>query len=152
VRRRLDGDGDLRGARVGAQPQVGAEDIAMFIRVLQQAHQLAGDTDRDRAGILSPGHGHGVRIKEDDKINVARIVQFMGAMLAHGDCHVPTVRGGPRHVRQRQFAGTVLFQQQRIHCRRHCRVGKPGEPRRDLRHVPCTAHVGHGQERARPLP
>ena len=46
-RGRLDRDGDLGGARIGPQPQVDAEDIAVLGHVLQQADQPLGEAHEE---------------------------------------------------------------------------------------------------------
>ena len=55
-------DGDLRGARVGPQPQVDAIGVAVLGHILQQANQALGEPDEegrrlDRAAPASPDSG-----------------------------------------------------------------------------------------------
>ncbi|NMD08468.1 MAG: ATP-binding cassette domain-containing protein, partial [Phyllobacteriaceae bacterium] len=104
---RLNGDGYLRGTRVRSQAEVRAEDIAMFVHVLQQGDKLARDADRQRGGVLPIRHRHCLGIKENDQVDVTGIVQLVGAVLAHGEDDIAAIVGRSFRVRQLQLAGVV---------------------------------------------
>ena len=82
-RRRLDRDGDLSRAGIRPEPQIDAEGIAVLGHVLEQHHQPLGDAHEEGRGIDSIGKPRRLRVVENDEIDIARIIELMGAELAH---------------------------------------------------------------------
>ncbi len=62
--RRIGGDRDLRGARIGAQAQIGAEDIAIGGDFGDQLHQRLHDIDSRRAHVVALAEGKFLRVVE----------------------------------------------------------------------------------------
>ena len=85
VQRRRHRDRDVRRGGIGAQPQVGAEHVAVAGALLHQLHDAARDADVERAGLDAVGErGGGFVVKHDD-VDIARIVELERAHLAHGE-------------------------------------------------------------------
>ena len=82
------GDGNLRGAGIGAQAQVHAKAVAVFRHVLQNRDEPLGEPHKEGGGLDAFRQWRGFRIVENDEIDIAGIVQFAGAMLAHGEHHI----------------------------------------------------------------
>ena len=83
IQRRIGGDGDLGGAGIGPQAQIDAEDIAIGGDLGQQLDQPAHDIDRRAARIAALGEGKFLGVVEHHQIDIAGIVQLIGAVLAH---------------------------------------------------------------------
>ena len=71
--------GERRRARIGTQPQIGAEDIAVLRMVLQQPHEIAHDAHEAvlqgaPAAVVDLG-----AVVEHDEVDVAGIVELAGA-------------------------------------------------------------------------
>ena len=83
--RRIGGDRQRHRARVGPQPQIGAEDIAVGGPFADDPHQPPHDA---REGVDRFGRIGGDRllgIEEHDQVDIAGIVQFARAQLAHAE-------------------------------------------------------------------
>ena len=90
-RRRLHGDGDLRGAGVGAQAQVDAINITVFGCVLEQANELPAEVTVDVSGVPP---------------EAIRILFKSGVLLIVGEKERPDLsRRGPAsfHLVERDF-------------------------------------------------
>ena len=74
------------GARIGAQAQIGAEDVAVGRALLQQLHEVARQAHEERRRLLDAGRKRdALGIVEDDEVDVAGIVELAGAELAHAE-------------------------------------------------------------------
>ena len=83
--------GHRRNAGVGAQPQVGAEDVAVGGAFLHQAHQAAGQMDEM---VLQGVRVVGVYlflIEKDDEVDVARVIELPRPQFSHGDDDQPRI-------------------------------------------------------------
>ncbi len=79
---------DLGGARIGPQSQVGAEDVARRRALIHQAHEIARQAHEECLRVEAFLEACFRALEEDDEIDVARIVEFVGAVLADGEHHV----------------------------------------------------------------
>ncbi len=76
-------DRRLRRVWIGAQPQVGAEHVAVRRALLQDMHEVAGDLD-EKWGVVNGGaEPRAFAAIKHDQVDVARIVEFMRAVFAH---------------------------------------------------------------------
>ena len=92
----VDGDGD-RGRRwIGAEPQVGAEDVAVAGAGLQDADQILRDAHEAVAQGPAAGVADRFRVVHDDQVDVGRVVQLARAVLAHRQDEVPPPFPGRR--------------------------------------------------------
>ena len=94
VERRRGRDRDLRRARIGPQPQIGAEHIAVGGALLQQLHQPRVSRTKNGAGSTPAASIAARRVVEHDEIDVARIVELARAHLAHGEHDVAAAASG----------------------------------------------------------
>ena len=104
-----------RRRRVGPQPQIGPEHVAVGVARLHQRHQAARKS-RCEAGLGIPFGAFGVywrrRVVQQHEVHIGRIVQFARAELAHAEHREPARRSRIVRVRQQQLAGIVRGPQQ----------------------------------------
>src|SRR5690606_29447342 len=81
VFRRIGGDADRRYRRIGAEPQVGAEDIALGGLLLEELHEALRDADEAAAERAVIGRLVPALVEEDDEVDVGGVVQPAGAQL-----------------------------------------------------------------------
>ena len=104
MQRRVGRHRDLRRGRIGPQPQIDAEHIAVAGALLQQPRHRLRDADEERLRLDVLRQRRRVRIEEHDEVDVAGIVQFARAHLAHGEHEQAAIRFGPFGVIRRQPA------------------------------------------------
>ena len=80
---RLHRHGERRRARVGAQPEVGAEDVAVGRGLRHELHQHPRAAHEMPRQLLVVAERRRVAVVEQDEVDVARIVELAGAELAH---------------------------------------------------------------------
>ncbi len=83
VQRRGQRDRDLGRGRIGTQPQVGAEHVAVRGALLHQLDEVAREADEKRTRLDALGERGRVLVVEHDEIDIARIVELERAHLAH---------------------------------------------------------------------
>src|SRR5437660_1456824 len=71
------------GARVGAQPQIGAKNIAILGALIENADNIAGDSSEQGLCAVLRELGQARWIIEKDQVDIARIIQLLAAQLAH---------------------------------------------------------------------
>ena len=77
--------GERRRARVGTQPEIGAEDIAVLRMVLQEAHEIAHDAHEAVLQGAPAAVVHLGAVVEHDEVDVAGVVELAGAELSHAE-------------------------------------------------------------------
>src|SRR5207253_3072955 len=70
------GERYLCRARIRSQSQIGAKNISVACPLLHQAHEVAGKTDTEGLRLHSFTQRQQLALEEDDKIDVARVVEF----------------------------------------------------------------------------
>jgi hypothetical protein len=113
-----------RGGGVGAQPQIGAEDVPLGLALLQEAHEVARQADEDLLQRVGCRTLHALGVVEDDEIDVARVVQLARTQLAERQHEVAGLDLGFGGMRQADRPGGRRPAQQVAH----------GERDRGLRH------------------
>ena len=141
------GDGNLGGAGVGAQAQVNAKAVAVFRHVLQNRNQPLGEPHKECGGLDAFGHWRGFRIVENDEIDIAGVIQFAGAVLAHGEHHVAAVARGIVAVDTAEFSGARGIEKQPVDRGPQHGIGKARERRRHLVDGPDLSQIGKGDEK-----
>jgi hypothetical protein len=136
------GQGERRRGRIGAQPQVGAEDIAVVGALLKHAQQVARQTDEEILQGAAAAVIDLVPVVEHDEIDVAGVVQLAGAELAHGQNDEAGIARGVRRSRQVQIAGLGRPSQQMGHGGADAGIGKRAEGARDPLERPLARNVG----------
>ncbi len=141
-------DSDGRTAGIGAEAEVGSEDIALRRPLLKHLHEIFRQAHEELTVIEPLLQRQFARLVEDDEIDVARIVEFAGAVFAH-----------PEDDEARSFRRHFLRRPQHLPAR--CgisqkpedgtfdgAVGKGRERFRHLLELPGAGDVGHcDQER-----
>ena len=138
--------------RIGPEPEVGAEDVAVGGTMLQQADEIAGEPDEEilhRSPALIGDLG---RVVENDEVDVARVVELPRAELAHGDDDEPGVVAGPRRIGEYQLAAAGGPGQQVVGGDRQGGVGELAQPSGDRGERPLAGEVGqrHGERQPPP--
>ncbi len=140
-------DGDGRAAGVGAQAQIGAEDITVFGAFLHQLHECLRQA-HEKLAVAETGFQRQVlRLVKDDEIDVARIIELARAVFAHAENG--ETAAFRRHVlgRTLDLAALRRVLQQPLDARLDGRVGEGGERVRHFFERPEAGHVRHGDEK-----
>ena len=136
VERRRGRDRDLGRGRIGPQPQIGAEHVAVGGALLQELHQRAREPHVERRR-LGPRRQRGRRgVVEHDEVDVARIVELVRAHLAHGEHDVAAARFGPRRIGRMERPAPRGGGEEVAHRRADRRIGELGERAGDAHHRP----------------
>ncbi len=83
IQRRLGRDRDLCRGRIGAQPQIDAKHVTVAGALLQQSRQALRDAHEERLRLDIRRERARLGIEEYDQVDVAGIIQFARAHLAH---------------------------------------------------------------------
>ena len=83
--RRLHRHGKRRRSGIGAQPEIGAEDVAVGRSLRHELHQEPGAAHEMAGELLVLGQRRRVAVVEQDQVDVARIVEFAGAEFPHAE-------------------------------------------------------------------
>ena len=99
--------GERRRGGVGAQPEIGAEDIAGAGRgaILHQSHQIAGQAHEERLHAAPAAILDQRGLVQHDEVDVAGIVELARAELAHADDDEAGVLLRRLRIGQRDLAG-----------------------------------------------
>ena len=139
------GDDRQRGRRragIGAQPEVAAEDIAVRGALLDQPHQLLRQPPEEPADVVLSGVARPFPVIEEDKVDIAGIVQLTRAELAHGEddeTALPLGRGG---VGGGQLALALGSGEEMARRGGDRGVGEAAERAGDALELPPTGDVG----------
>ncbi len=137
------GDADRGGRGVGAQAQIGAEDVAVAGDFREHLHQPLGDADEAAAQFaVIVGVVAGL-VEEHDQVDVGGVVELEGAHLAHGEHE--HAGGFPGHVvcgDARQLAAAGLVGDEGAERGLHGAVGEAGQGVGDGVQVPGAAEIG----------
>ena len=141
MQRRLGRDRHLRRGWIRPQPQIDPEHVAVAGALLQQPRHGLRDAHEERRGLEVRGKRRCGRIEEHDQVDVAGIVQFARAHLAHGEHDQPAVVLGFVRVGRRQPPACGLLPQHKAQRRLHRGDREIGQRRRHLHHRPDAADV-----------
>ncbi len=105
----IGGDRELGRTRVGSQAQIDAEHVAVRRALLQHAHEIAREADEEgrRIEVIQLG----VRVVEQDQVDIARIVELKGPELAHGERAEAGAFAGPLRVFELELAPALRGEQ-----------------------------------------
>ena len=131
--RRIDRQRDRRDLGRRPQAEVDAQHIAVAVTCLEQFDDALADPHGGGFGFLARAERQGVRIVDQDRIDIRRIIEFATPLFAKRD------RGEPA----RFGAGRALFDRGADRGV-ECVVGKPGEL---LRHGGEIEHAGQVTDR-----
>ena len=149
VERGVGRDRDLGRGRIGPQPQIDAEHVAVGGALLQQLHQAARDAHVERRRVVPVHQRRRGRVVEHDQVDVARIVELEGAHLAHGEHDVAAALLRTRWIGRLEPAAADGIAQQEAHRRADGGVGEFGQRARRPHHRPDPADVGERDQQRR---
>ena len=137
-------DGGRRRGRVGAQPQVGAEDVAVGVARLHQGDQVARQPGREGADAIGGSSARVDRrgpVIDQDEVDIGRVVQFGGTQLAHREGDETAVEVGTVGVLQADVAAVVGGAQQVADGQPQGRLGQIGQGAGDSFQWPDSADI-----------
>ena len=140
-------DRGRRHGRIGAQPQVGAEYVAIGVACLHQGHKAARDARREHAHRMTIARFRvycGGRVVEQHEVHIGRIIQFTGAEFAHAQRREPGAARRIGWIGQAELARVVRGTQQMRHRQRQRGLRKIAQHRGDAFERPDAADVGNG--------
>ena len=145
------GDGDGGRPRIGPQPKVDAEDVAVLGSLRQETDDLLRHAHENRAGLQPLAQPRRVGVVEDDDVDVGGVVQLAGPVLSHRQGEEADALLGIGGVVELYPAGTGRIAQQPSERRgqRAVRGSRQG-PRHRL-DAPHPAEVAERDEQRRLL-
>ena len=146
------GDGGGRGARVGAQPQIGAEDVAVGCALAQHATEIAGQAREVGLKGIRIRRLDSFAVEQQDQVDIARIIELARAQLAHAEDDEAGAWLDPLGIGEGEGAGRGRVAQERPGGGAE---GGLGQAREGIRHPfesPGTGNIGQCDgERGAPL-
>ena len=139
---RVGRDRERVAGQVRAQPEVGAEHVAVGGLVLEQVDEGAGRPHRERHGALAAAVAEPLLVVEQDEVDIARVVELAGPVLAHRQDHEAAAGRGSRRVGDQQLAAAHGLAQQVVDDAADREVGEAGERRRHTLERPQAREVG----------
>ena len=101
-----------RRGRVGAKPQISPKHVAVAGALFEQPHKIAREPAEEGLGALARCHPRPSRVVKQNQVDIARIVEFGAAKLAHAEHDQPAVVLRIGRVGQRdQVSCSCLTQQ-----------------------------------------
>ena len=141
MQRRVGRNRHLRRGRIGPQAQIDAEHVAVARALLQQTRERLRHAHEERRRLDVGDQRGGGGIEKHDQVDVAGIVQFAGAHLAHGEHDQAGALLRPVMIDGRHPAARDLLAQQEAQGRLHRDGRKIGQRRRHPHHRPDPADV-----------
>jgi hypothetical protein len=138
--------GNDQGCRGGVWPksQIDAKDVAIGGCVLQQSHEIARQAHEAFLCCLASGVADLFPLKEQDEIDIARVIQLPGAKLAQTEDDQATVAFGIIWKGERNLAGGRQIAEQVADGRLQRHLGKLAEGRGNLLQRPKAGDVRRG--------
>jgi hypothetical protein len=147
VERRRGGDGDLSRGRIGTQPQIGAEHVAVGSALLQELHQHSREPHVKCRRLR--GRDERRRVVEDDEVDIARIIELARSHLAHGEHDIARTSPRTPGLEDFELAAALRIDEQVVNRGANGRIGQRGLPLDDLRHRPNSANIGERYQQRR---
>ena len=148
VQRRRHRHRDRRRARVGAQPQVGAKNIAIPGALVEYTDEIAGHAAEQGLGVVLRNTAGARRVVEKDQVDIARIIKLPAAELAHRKDNQAAPAFGILRVDRRDRAAGRGGLQQMAHRRADCGFGKAAERGHLLFERPAPGQLGDSSQQS----
>ena len=142
--RRRDGNRYRGRPRVRPQPEVGAKDIAVPGPGFQHVDEVAHDADEKPRHVLTPGIGEAVGVVKGDQVDIAGIIELMGAELAETEDEEARFPFRRSAVFGRDLPGRSRVLQQRPQRSADREIGETAERAGHLGQVPGARDIGDG--------
>ena len=126
---------------VGAQAQVGAEDVAVDRALRHELDQHPGGAHEMARHLVVAGKGGRIAVVEQDEVDVARVVELARTKLAHAEDGEGRGRG---IVGYRQLPVALELQEYGVGQRVEAARGKGAERAGDLVERPHPCDIGNG--------
>ena len=149
IERRRGGDRDLGGGGIGTQAQVDAEHVAVGGALLQHPRQALRHAHEERLRLDIRRQRRRIEIEEHDQVDIAGIVQFACAHLAHGEDDEPAALFRPLGIGRHDLAALRLLPKQEAQGALHGGDGDLGQRLGDPHHRPDSADVAQGDHQRR---
>ena len=140
---------DWRDAGIRAQPQVGAEHIALIGIVRQKCGHPPGDPDECGPRVGDVGRVKAGFVEQADQVDVGRIIQLERAALAHRQCDHPARSCGITRSQAGQFAPGNLGPDKAAQTGIHRRISQSGQGAGDGFQRPDPAQIGQGGQQGK---
>jgi hypothetical protein len=139
-----------RGAGIGPDPQVGAEDIAVGGTFLHRPDQIPGQPHENLLHLFRAVALDALLVEHHDQVDVAGIVELAAAQLAHAENDEPAAVLRPVLVGKGDGAGGGGGAQQVAGGGVERQLGDLGERRRHLLERPLRRDIGQGDQQCGP--
>ena len=144
--------GDVGRAGIGAEPQVGAENVPVGGALVENVDKPLGQADETLGRLLPGREPDALVVIEHDQIDIARIVELATAELAHAEDDPAAVLFRIGGVCRAELPGGGGFRQDQAHRRPEGGLGKIAECGGHGLDVPDAAEVGEPREERNLLP
>ncbi len=144
-----DRDRGRRRGRIGPQPQIGAEHVAVGVARLHQPDQTARDPggESDHGVIGRPlGINRRGGIKQQHEVDIRRVIQLPRSELPHAEDGKSATGSGIVGVGQSQLAGVMRGPQQVRDREAKRGLGQGRQSAGDLFQFPLAADIGQGAD------
>ncbi len=151
-KRRQDRKRRRRGGRVGAEPEVRAEDVAILGTLVHEPHEVAGHAREELMRAMPAAVPDAVGVEQYDQVDVAGIVELPRAEFAHAKDDDAAFALGVLEVRDLELSVMVSCAEQEAERGAQARLGEFGQGSGDALERPPTRDVRQrDQERGSPL-
>ena len=148
--RRLHRHADRRDGRVGPQPQIGAEHIALGGGVVQQRRHPPRRPDQRGPRLLVIARLEPGLVEQADQVDIRGIVELVSAHLAHRQRHHAAADHGILGNRARQLAAPDLGGDTVAQRKLAGQIGKARQRPRHLLQRPDPAQIGQPRQQRHP--
>src|SRR5262249_880639 len=143
-------DRGLRRAWIGAQAQVGTEDIAVCRALLHDVDEIAHKADEKTAGLHGFNKRCGFAVEEDNEIDVARIVQFIGTEFADAEDDQAAIALRMGGVARQEMPGFSRASKEEANGQADEKLSRLAQSACYLVHAPGAAQIGERNEKGNP--
>ena len=135
-------DRHLRRAGIGPEAQIDAEDVAVDRRLREQLDEAFDDVDGGGARVVFLDEGKAFRVVEHDEIDVARIVELVGAVFSHREHDEAGLGFETREIANVHEGTRSRLAQEKAKRRADRRVREQAQGARHLADAPEAGHIG----------
>ena len=128
-------------ARIGPQPQIGAEDITLGRALFHDTHELTGQADEHGLRVVASLTNDGLAVIEHYQVDIARVIELSSAELADPDDGEAAPPMGPFLVGEPDFSIPRGAKQQVIDRRPERVLGKIAQRAHDALERPSVRYI-----------
>jgi hypothetical protein len=146
IESRLDRNRRRRRGRVRSQPQIGAKDVAIGGALVENTDEFAGQAGEALLNRGAAAIAHAFRVVQQNEVDIARIIQFAGAELAHAEDDKPAIVLDLAAQPQLDLAGAGGVAEQVADGDGEGGIGEIAERRGDAVERPSSGNIGEADE------